>query len=119
MTALEAERRAVAAFKKVALIVIGTAMQTYGDALSDEQEVLSYASDILIDVYAAESAVLRAERGRALTGSARGSPRDRGSRVRERRRAARRSGGEERARRDGRRRHACVRCLRPSGGYSR
>ena len=58
---LEAERRAVAAFKKVALIVIGTAMQTYGDALSDEQEVLSYASDILIDVYAAESAVLRAE----------------------------------------------------------
>jgi alkylation response protein AidB-like acyl-CoA dehydrogenase len=58
--ALDNERRAVAAFKKVALMVLGTAMQTYGQKLTDEQEVLSYAADILIDVYAAESAVLRA-----------------------------------------------------------
>jgi alkylation response protein AidB-like acyl-CoA dehydrogenase len=58
---LEAELRAVAAFKKVALAVIGTAMQTYGEKLSDEQEVLSFAADVLIDVYAGESAVLRAK----------------------------------------------------------
>jgi hypothetical protein len=42
------------------LMVLGTAMQTYGEKLADEQEVLSAAADIIIDVYAAESAVLRA-----------------------------------------------------------
>jgi alkylation response protein AidB-like acyl-CoA dehydrogenase len=57
---LEEEMRTVGAFKKVALMVIGTAMQTYGEKLTDEQEVVSYAADILIDIYAAESAVLRA-----------------------------------------------------------
>jgi alkylation response protein AidB-like acyl-CoA dehydrogenase len=35
-------------------------MQTYGQKLNDEQEVLGYAADILIETYAAESAVLRA-----------------------------------------------------------
>ena len=57
---LEAELRAVAALKKVALMVLGTAMQTYTEKLGDQQEVLSMTADILIDVYAAESAVLRA-----------------------------------------------------------
>ena len=57
---LENERRSVAAMKKVALMVLGTAMQTYGDKLADEQEVLSGAADIIIDTYAAESVVLRA-----------------------------------------------------------
>ena len=57
---LEAETRAVAAMKKAALMVLGTAMQTYGQKLTDEQEVLMSAADILIDVYAAESALLRA-----------------------------------------------------------
>jgi hypothetical protein len=40
-------------------------MQTYGDKLADEQEVLSGAADIIIDVYAAESAVLRAAQAAA------------------------------------------------------
>ena len=57
---LDEELRVSAAFKKVALMVLGTAMQTYGQKLNDEQEVLSYAADIMIDTYAAESAVLRA-----------------------------------------------------------
>jgi alkylation response protein AidB-like acyl-CoA dehydrogenase len=57
---LDEEMRTVGAFKKVALMVLGTGMQTYGQKLTDEQEVLSYAADILIDIYAAESAVLRA-----------------------------------------------------------
>jgi alkylation response protein AidB-like acyl-CoA dehydrogenase len=57
---LEAERRAVTAMKKVALMVLGTAMQTYGEKLADEQEVLLAAADIIIDVYASESALLRA-----------------------------------------------------------
>ncbi len=64
---LEAEQRAVAAMKKVALMVLGTAMQTYGANLADEQEVLLAAADIAIDTYASESAVCRAmQAGTAL-----------------------------------------------------
>jgi hypothetical protein len=65
---LDDQRRAVAAFKKTALMVLGTAMQTYREKVADEQEVLTWAADILIDTYAAESAVLRA--GRASLGRA-------------------------------------------------
>src|SRR5687767_6309463 len=36
---LDEELRAIGAFKKVALMILGTAMQTYGDKLTDEQEV--------------------------------------------------------------------------------
>jgi alkylation response protein AidB-like acyl-CoA dehydrogenase len=57
---LAPESLAVTAFKKVVLMVLGTAMQTYGQTLNDGQEVLGYAADIMIDTYAAESAVLRA-----------------------------------------------------------
>jgi alkylation response protein AidB-like acyl-CoA dehydrogenase len=54
------ERRAVEAMKKTALMALGTAMQTYGQKLGDHQEVLMHAADIVIGVFAAESAVLRA-----------------------------------------------------------
>jgi alkylation response protein AidB-like acyl-CoA dehydrogenase len=57
---LSDERRAVEAFKKTALMVFGLAMQTYGQKLADHQEVLINAADIMIDVFSAESAVLRA-----------------------------------------------------------
>src|SRR5688572_32553899 len=58
---LAAEARACTTFKKVVLMVAGTAMQRFGTKLEQEQEVLSYLADILIDTYAAESAVLRAK----------------------------------------------------------
>jgi alkylation response protein AidB-like acyl-CoA dehydrogenase len=57
---LEPEARAVAAFKKVALMVLGTGMQTFGETLADEQEILLAAADIIIDTFGADSAVLRA-----------------------------------------------------------
>ena len=57
---LAEERRAVEAFKKTALMVFGLAMQTYGQKLGDQQEVLINVADIMIDVFSAESAVLRA-----------------------------------------------------------
>jgi alkylation response protein AidB-like acyl-CoA dehydrogenase len=60
---LDNERRTVAALKKVGLMVLGTAMQTYGDKLTDQQEVLTLAADVLIDVFAAESVLLRASQG--------------------------------------------------------
>lgn len=56
-------------FKKVALMILGTAMQRYGEKLTDEQEVLMVAADLIIDAFGAESALLRAldakERGLA------------------------------------------------------
>jgi hypothetical protein len=54
------EVRAVDALKKAALMVFGLALQTYGPKLSDQQEVLLFLADICIDVYQAESALLRA-----------------------------------------------------------
>ena len=71
--ALEEEARAVTAFKKVALMVLGTAMQTYGQKLTDEQEILSYTADIMIETYAAESAVLRAREAMASAAHAGGT----------------------------------------------
>ena len=62
--ALDPERRAVAAMKKVSLMVLGTAMQTYGQKLADEQEVLLAAADIIIEVFASESALLRASQAK-------------------------------------------------------
>jgi alkylation response protein AidB-like acyl-CoA dehydrogenase len=63
------ELRAVVAFKKTALMVFGLAMQTFGTKLTDEQEVLTHLADIAIDVYSAESAVLRAQAASAAGGA--------------------------------------------------
>jgi alkylation response protein AidB-like acyl-CoA dehydrogenase len=57
----ETERRSVAGMKKTGLMIIGTALQTYGEKLGDQQEVLMAAADIMIDVYGSESALLRAQ----------------------------------------------------------
>ena len=57
---LENARRTVASLKKVALLILGTAMQTYGEKLTDQQELLTLAADVIIDVFAAESVLLRA-----------------------------------------------------------
>lgn len=48
--------------KKLALAVLGLAALKYGKQIEEEQEVLAVAADILIDVFAAESALLRARR---------------------------------------------------------
>jgi len=66
---LESERRAVGSMKKVALMVLGTAMQTYGDKLTEQQEVLMTAADLAIDVFAAESVLLRAGDARLKPGA--------------------------------------------------
>jgi len=51
--------------RKVALMVLGTAAQKYMMALADQQEVLLGVADIIMDTYAMESAILRAQK---LTG---------------------------------------------------
>jgi alkylation response protein AidB-like acyl-CoA dehydrogenase len=57
---LEAERHLVGNLKKVGLLTLGAAMQQFGTRIEEEQEVLSLIADVLIDTYAAESAILRA-----------------------------------------------------------
>ena len=57
---LSTELLSVDAFKKVTILGLGAAMQRFGSTLGDEQEVLLWLADLVIDTYAAESAVLRA-----------------------------------------------------------
>jgi alkylation response protein AidB-like acyl-CoA dehydrogenase len=57
---LDEQKAAVQAFKKIALMSLGLAMQRYGEALTDEQEVLMAIADIVIAVACAESVLLRA-----------------------------------------------------------
>ena len=59
---LAAERKLALNAKKVALMVLGTAAQKYMTALADQQEILMGAADIIIDAYAMESAILRAQK---------------------------------------------------------
>ncbi len=56
---LAAQRHTVESMKRVALMVLGSAMQTYGEKLNDEQEVMADAADIIIETFASESALLR------------------------------------------------------------
>jgi hypothetical protein len=60
-------RRTVGALKKTALLTLGLALDTHGEALQHEQETLMLVADIIIDVFVAESAVLRAEQAAAVT----------------------------------------------------
>ena len=55
--------------KKLALFVSGVAFQKYGEKLGDEQEVVASLSDMIIDVYLAESALLRTLKARKANGS--------------------------------------------------
>ena len=54
------ERRVVEHSKKACLMVLGLAMQTYRESLGDQQEVLLHAADMIMETYAADSALLRA-----------------------------------------------------------
>jgi alkylation response protein AidB-like acyl-CoA dehydrogenase len=57
---LAPESKAVDGFRKTCLLVAGAAMERYGAALQDEQEVMLWLGDLLIETFAADSAVLRA-----------------------------------------------------------
>src|SRR6185436_9103474 len=48
--------------KNVALMTLGTAAQKYMMTLGDQQEVLLGIADIIMDTYAMESAILRAQK---------------------------------------------------------
>ncbi|HZR33142.1 MAG TPA: acyl-CoA dehydrogenase family protein [Terriglobales bacterium] len=59
---LVAERTMVAHAKKLALFAAGAASQKYMQALQEQQEILGALADIIIETYAMESVVLRAQK---------------------------------------------------------
>jgi len=67
---LGAETALVGASKKAFLFAAGVAGQKYMDKLADEQEVAGALADIVMDTYAAESALLRTKKIAARKGSA-------------------------------------------------
>ncbi|MFV0540794.1 MAG: acyl-CoA dehydrogenase family protein [Aestuariibaculum sp.] len=56
------EKNIIANLKKLFLMVAGAALQKYGEDIENHQQLMLAASDILIQVYLAESAILRAEK---------------------------------------------------------
>ena len=57
-----AEHALLENLKKAFLVVSGSAVQRYTDQIKDEQELLLAAADMAINIFAIESAVLRAEK---------------------------------------------------------
>jgi alkylation response protein AidB-like acyl-CoA dehydrogenase len=54
------QTQTVESFKHVAIMVLGLAMQRYGDDIAEQQEVLMAIADIIIAIACGESALLRA-----------------------------------------------------------
>ena len=59
---LAEEKEMVKKLKKVFLMVAGSAVQKFGPQLEDHQQLLLASADILIEIYMAESAILRTEK---------------------------------------------------------
>lgn len=64
------EKDLVARLKKVFLMVAGSAVQKYGPELENHQQLMMSASDILIEIYMAESTILRTEKNAKRFGEA-------------------------------------------------
>lgn len=67
-TLFSRERRAVRNMKKAGLLTAGLAVQKYASGLEEEQEIMTHISDIVMEAFAAESALLRTEKIHAKQG---------------------------------------------------
>ena len=67
---LAEERKLVAQAKKLGLFAAGAATQKYMQAIQDQQEVMGAIADMVIETYAMESAVLRAQKMAQQNGEA-------------------------------------------------
>lgn len=59
---LAEEKEMIRKLKKVFLMVAGSAVQKFGPQLEDHQQLLLASADILIEIYMAESGILRTEK---------------------------------------------------------
>jgi alkylation response protein AidB-like acyl-CoA dehydrogenase len=62
VASLRGEREYVSRLKRLSIALLGSAAAAYGDTLKDEQEVLAQIADVVIEAYATESAIARAEK---------------------------------------------------------
>jgi alkylation response protein AidB-like acyl-CoA dehydrogenase len=62
------EKAVIKNMKKAILMVAGRAVQFFADKLSEEQEIMMNIADMIIETYAAESTLLRAEKLMAQNG---------------------------------------------------
>ena len=65
---LEPEEKMVRNAKKMALLAAGAAAQKYMQKLAKEQEIIAYIADMIIEIFAMESALLRAQKKVAKDG---------------------------------------------------
>ncbi len=65
---LEPEEKMVRNAKKIALLAAGAAAQKYMQKLAKEQEIIAYIADMIIEIFAMESALLRAQKKVAKDG---------------------------------------------------
>lgn len=64
------EKKVLQNLKKSALMIAGAAVQKFMMKLSHEQEILMNVADMIIEIYAAESALLRVEKLMGMNGEA-------------------------------------------------
>lgn len=62
------EERSLAQAKKIFLLAAGAAVEKFRDQLADRQEIVASLANIVIDVYAIESALRRAQKAAAARG---------------------------------------------------
>src|SRR5206468_12404897 len=60
--AFAAERSLVSDAKRLAIVLLGTATARYSDGWKDAQEVQAQIANIIIEIYASESGLIRAEK---------------------------------------------------------
>ena len=65
---LAEEKQLVKNLKKVLLMITGSAVQKFGPKFDTEQQIILALSDILIEIYIAESTILRTEKNCARFG---------------------------------------------------
>jgi alkylation response protein AidB-like acyl-CoA dehydrogenase len=65
---LAEEHKMLAAARKLALFAAGAASQRYGKGLAEQQEIMGALADCIMEVFALESCLLRAEKLRANRG---------------------------------------------------
>jgi alkylation response protein AidB-like acyl-CoA dehydrogenase len=71
---LSEEKAMIAKLKDLFLMIAGKAVQTYGMELEQHQQLVLAAAEILIEVYMAESSVLKAEKLCKLTSESESAP---------------------------------------------
>jgi butyryl-CoA dehydrogenase len=62
--------RILSGAKKAFLLAAGAAMQKYREQLADQQEIVAALADIVIEIYAMESALVRAQKAGAVPSAA-------------------------------------------------